>query len=188
VVPIAGAAADVKSVRHARRPLKSAAAWPHDIRQTTGVTPTSICIGFAWPKYHADLRQSRLPAPRPTSNWRCSPYVNPVVDKRCGLCVDSMRRDTAYAHEHSKEQTFRQTSARSPLNRRDSQNEGYEPPDENAILFLCYARTTLAHERGCETCLQHTRVGTRPICFSLVILRIDLAPPTRALWSRPHRG
>jgi hypothetical protein len=77
-----------------------------------------------------------LPAPRPTSSWRCSPYVNPVVDKRCGLCVGSMRRDTAYAHEHSKEQTFRQTSARSPLNHRDSQNEGYEPPDATALLGI----------------------------------------------------
>src|SRR5689334_25369359 len=38
-----------KPARHARRPLKSAATWPHDIRQTTGVTPTSICIGPAWP-------------------------------------------------------------------------------------------------------------------------------------------
>ena len=53
------------------------------------------------------------------------------------------------------------------------------------ILFLCYARTTLAHERGCETCLQHTQVGTRPICFSLVILRIDLAPDQSPLVPGP---
>jgi len=49
VVPPLARLLTFKSVRHARRPLKSAAAWPHDIRQTTGVTPTSICIGPAWP-------------------------------------------------------------------------------------------------------------------------------------------
>src|SRR6266576_4532359 len=38
-----------RSVRHARRPLKSAAAWPPDIRLTTGVTPNPTCIGRAWP-------------------------------------------------------------------------------------------------------------------------------------------
>src|SRR5919201_5218922 len=38
-----------KSVRHARRPFKSAAAWPHDIRLMTGATPNPICIGPAWP-------------------------------------------------------------------------------------------------------------------------------------------
>jgi hypothetical protein len=57
VVPIAGAAADVQisAARAAalkecnRLAAKSATVWPHDIRQTTGVTPTSICIGPAWP-------------------------------------------------------------------------------------------------------------------------------------------
>jgi len=39
----------VKSVRHARRPFMSAASWRHDIRNTTGVTPKSICIGPVWP-------------------------------------------------------------------------------------------------------------------------------------------
>ena len=39
----------VKSARHARRPFRSATAWPNDIRYTTGVTPKSICIGPAWP-------------------------------------------------------------------------------------------------------------------------------------------
>src|SRR5262249_43982222 len=38
-----------KSARHARRPFTSAASWPHDIRNTSGVTPKSICIGPAWP-------------------------------------------------------------------------------------------------------------------------------------------
>src|SRR5262249_39088344 len=39
----------VKSARRARRPFRSATAWPNDIRYTNGVTPKSICIGPAWP-------------------------------------------------------------------------------------------------------------------------------------------
>ena len=49
VVPTMTRLLTFKSVRHARRPFKSAAAWPHDIRLTTGVTPNPICIGPAWP-------------------------------------------------------------------------------------------------------------------------------------------
>src|SRR5258707_6797072 len=51
-VPIASAVAQgapVRSARHARRPFRSATAWPNDFRYTTGVTPKSICIGPAWP-------------------------------------------------------------------------------------------------------------------------------------------
>src|SRR5215472_19307948 len=48
--PFAGsAAAGYPTARHARRPFTSAASWPHDIRNTIGVTPKSICIGPAWP-------------------------------------------------------------------------------------------------------------------------------------------
>jgi hypothetical protein len=43
------AAAGYPTARHARRPLTSAASWPHDIRNTIGVTPKSICIAPAWP-------------------------------------------------------------------------------------------------------------------------------------------
>jgi hypothetical protein len=42
VVPIAGAAADVQISAARAAALK-------ECRQTTGVTPTSICIGPAWP-------------------------------------------------------------------------------------------------------------------------------------------
>jgi hypothetical protein len=48
-VPFASAAADVQISKARAAALQSATAWPHDIRQTTGVTPTSICIGPAWP-------------------------------------------------------------------------------------------------------------------------------------------
>jgi hypothetical protein len=47
VVPIDGAAADVQ-ISAARARFNSAAAWPHDILLTTGVTPNPICIGPAW--------------------------------------------------------------------------------------------------------------------------------------------
>ena len=48
VVAIDGAAADVQ-ISAARARFNSAAAWPHDILLTTGVTPNPICIGPAWP-------------------------------------------------------------------------------------------------------------------------------------------
>src|SRR5262249_14628721 len=48
VVPSLARLLTNKSARHARRPFRSATAWPNDIRYTSGVTPKSICIGPAW--------------------------------------------------------------------------------------------------------------------------------------------